>query len=353
MNGRVRNCGLLILVAIVAVACAPVALSPQATQTPTATAIPTTTPNATPTHYDQSELFALPLHPTDIAVSDSQLFVAEIDLGARFSQVRSMIVVMPLAGGAPATLPGSETPQGTGILGLTYYGGALYVSKGSTDFHANGVFRLVPGQQPVAVAGGPGGRGDLNSGNGDGGPATAAAIQGPQGLAFSSAGDLFVAETGDSRIRVIRGTTISTYAGNGCSGASATPSGNAKTVTLCSPAMIALDKSGSLYVAPRNGAKWIAKIDPTGAVTTISNAFAVAGLAIDQQGNLLAADAAADGRILRFASSAAAPTVLASNLGMIRGGLAVGTDGSIYFASSRSPAGLATSWKVMRLKPST
>src|SRR5204862_8328112 len=58
--------------------------------------------------------------------------------------------------------------------------------------------------------------------SGDGGPATAAALYNPTGVALDGAGNLFIADGGNQRIRrVDAGTgTITTVAGNGTSGVS-------------------------------------------------------------------------------------------------------------------------------------
>jgi hypothetical protein len=59
--------------------------------------------------------------------------------------------------------------------------------------------------------------GQCNGGfSGDGGPATSATLNGPFGMAFDSSGNLYVADSGNGRIREITpGNVISTVAGNG------------------------------------------------------------------------------------------------------------------------------------------
>src|SRR5271157_3016900 len=54
--------------------------------------------------------------------------------------------------------------------------------------------------------------------SGDGGPATSASLNGPAGVAVDSAGDLYIADFGNSRIRKVSCGTISTVAGNGIAG---------------------------------------------------------------------------------------------------------------------------------------
>lgn len=51
--------------------------------------------------------------------------------------------------------------------------------------------------------------------NGEGSPATKFKLAGPTGLGIDPSGDVFISDTGNSRIREVVGTTISTYAGTG------------------------------------------------------------------------------------------------------------------------------------------
>ena len=291
------------------------------------------------------------MQPEVLAVTATKIFVAQAGGGPRPLEVTGTVVEAPLDGGtAPREVPEARTPQGTGILGVAVSGDVLYISasaNGPTGMF--GVFRVA--NPPVAIAGGSSISANRPD-NGDGGAATAAALYGAQGIAFSSTGDLFVAEAGDSRIRLVRNGIISTYAGTGaCSTGSAAPSGPAKTTALCNPGLVAVGRDGMIYAA-RRGSSWIVSIDPAGVITTIANDFPIAGLAVDTDGSVLAADARA-GRIVRIDTTGSpnATTVLASSLGLIGGGLTVGTDGSIYFASSQTSPPTAADWRIFRLRP--
>lgn len=77
--------------------------------------------------------------------------------------------------------------------------------------------------------------------HGDGGPATKAALSSPTGIAIDAAGNLWIADFGNSRVRrVLPNGFISTVAGNNISD------------SLQTPAAIALDSAGTLYVADRD-----------------------------------------------------------------------------------------------------
>jgi len=103
--------------------------------------------------------------------------------------------------------------------------------------------------------------------SGDGGPATAATLNGPVGLAFDNAGNLYVSE---ARNHVIRKITpdgmISTVAGTGIAGFSG-DGGPAASAQLRNPGFIALDPQGNMYVADRdnNRIRKIEGLAPSGA----------------------------------------------------------------------------------------
>jgi len=85
---------------------------------------------------------------------------------------------------------------------------------------------------------------------GDGGPATSALLSIPAGLAVDASGDIYIADSGNNRIRRIDGVTgiITTVAGNGAA-AFAGDGGPATAASLNDPVGIAIDGAGNLYVA--------------------------------------------------------------------------------------------------------
>jgi hypothetical protein len=96
--------------------------------------------------------------------------------------------------------------------------------------------------------------------SGDGGPATKAELQIPQGVAVDSAGDLLIADTGNMRVRIVPAATgtfygqamtagdIYTVAGNGTEGYSG-DGGLATKAQLSFPGGVAVDGSGNLVIA--------------------------------------------------------------------------------------------------------
>jgi sugar lactone lactonase YvrE len=147
--------------------------------------------------------------------------------------------------------------------------------------------------------------------SGDAGPATSATLDSPQGLALNNANDnasnLYIADTHNHRIRKLNLTTgnITTIAGTGTPGFSG-DNAPANAAQLNLPTALALDTTGNLYLAD-TGNHRIRKISTAGIITTIAgtgtqgfsgdNALATTaaidsptGLALDSTNNLYLAD---------------------------------------------------------------
>src|SRR5205823_13906178 len=84
---------------------------------------------------------------------------------------------------------------------------------------------------------------------GDGSAATAAVLQSPVGLARDSAGNLFIADSGNNRLRKITPEgVITTVAGNGVPDFSG-DGGPATSASLGSPTGVAVDITGNIFIA--------------------------------------------------------------------------------------------------------
>ena len=81
---------------------------------------------------------------------------------------------------------------------------------------------------------------------GDGGPATAALLNRPRGLAVAADGTLYIADSGNQRVRAVAHGTITTIAGTGERGMSG--DGTALQATLRDPTAMTLDGSGNLLL---------------------------------------------------------------------------------------------------------
>ena len=163
--------------------------------------------------------------------------------------------------GGPATSAAVYLPQGVAVDAV----GNLYI----TDYNYNRVRRVRPDGIITTFAGGVGS--DFNGGgfSGDGGPASNAALRAPQGVATDAAGNVYIADTGNGRIRKVSpGGIISTVAGNGncCFAGDGGPAVNA---FLGSPSAVTVDVAGSLYIADW-GDQRIRKVSPNGIITTVA-----------------------------------------------------------------------------------
>jgi sugar lactone lactonase YvrE len=183
--------------------------------------------------------------------------------------------------------------------------GVRFDSKGNlfiADSYNNRVRKVGTNNLIATIAGN-----GSTSFSGDGGPATAAAISDVNCLALDSVGNLYLADAGNARIRRV-GTNglISTFAGNGVGGYSG-DNGAATNASLYDPVGVAVNVAGEVFVADALNNR-IRKIALNGKITTVAgtngsgfggdggaatNAFlsGPSGVAVDAAGNLYIADA--------------------------------------------------------------
>lgn len=104
---------------------------------------------------------------------------------------------------------------------------------------------------------------------GDEGAATSAQLNYPQGVALDGAGNLYIADYSNKRLRKVdSGGTITTVAGNGSKGYS-DDGGAAMAAQLYYPAGVAVDRLGNLYIASLDNQR-IHKVDSSGIITTVA-----------------------------------------------------------------------------------
>jgi sugar lactone lactonase YvrE len=182
--------------------------------------------------------------------------------------------------------------------------GVLVTSNGTvylSDFGSGYVFRLTSTGSLVTVAGRAQAAMLSQGSAGDNGSATGAYLFGPEGLAADGSGNLFVADFVGERVRRIdRHGVITTIAG---SGRADMPSPNlsgdggpATAATLNGPTALAFDRAGVLYVADAGNHR-VRRIDARGTITSLdlsswsqSNVWSPDGLAFDNAGDLYVAD---------------------------------------------------------------
>ncbi|MBV8732832.1 MAG: hypothetical protein JO336_23735, partial [Acidobacteriia bacterium] len=145
--------------------------------------------------------------------------------------------------------------------------------------------------------------------SGDGGPATSAELNVPAGVALDSSGNLYIADLANNRIRKVTASSgiISTIAGNGTAGY-AGDGGPAISAQLNGPSSVALDSSGNVYIADTGNYRIRKVTAGTGEISTIAGngtagysggTFGLAiyaeisnitGIAVDSAGNVFIAD---------------------------------------------------------------
>ena len=143
----------------------------------------------------------------------------------------------------------------------------------------NQVFELNPNTKAVTLVAGNGTKGF----KGDGGPAMSAEFNTPAGLAFDLSGNLYVADSLNQRVRKVDTSgNITTMAGTGTSGLTG-DGGPALSAELASPSLLVTDAAGDLYAAMSSGQ--VRRIDAgTGLISTIAGATpetAVSSIASD------------------------------------------------------------------------
>ena len=104
---------------------------------------------------------------------------------------------------------------------------------------------------------------------GDGGPATAAKLSNPYGVAIGADGSIYIADLSNARIRrVDPGGVITTVAGNGSF--AATGDGGPATAAGLTPLDVAVGPDGSLYIADGSSNRRIRRVGPDGIISTFA-----------------------------------------------------------------------------------
>jgi sugar lactone lactonase YvrE len=245
--------------------------------------------------------------------------------------------------------------------------GSLFISD-SGNYR---IRKVSPDRIMTTVAGG----GHPASGNGDGGPATEAALVWPHGVTVDREGNLFIADWGNAAVplrprirRVSPDGIITTVAGTGTQGYSG-DGGPATEAMLGTPTGLATDAAGNLYIAETgtiyggSGSR-VRKVSPDGIITTVAGKGPSgssgdggpatdawlnwpAGLVVDSAGNLFITEwlghrvrkVSPDGIIstvagggARLPSLAGAPATAVGLGGVV--GIAVDAAGNLYLGDS-------------------
>ena len=255
--------------------------------------------------------------PSGLTIDPSgNLYIADAGSG-RIRKISPDGVISTVAGSIQAIVPGFSGDGGPATAALLWWpkdialdtAGNLYIAD-----TGNNRIRMVTPAGIIATIAGIGASGYPGTYIGDGGPATQAGLFFPSGVATDSAGNVYIGDTNNYRVRKISPDgIITTLAGNGIQGSSG-DGGPAVQAQLYNPAGLKLDKFGNLYIADGPSVRMIS---PAGIITTVAGTGVAGfsgdggpatsaqlsgawGLAFDRTGALYVADSAGNSiRVLR------------------------------------------------------
>lgn len=181
---------------------------------------------------------------------------------------------------------GPATSAGFSIVGTAIHQGVVVDHAGNiylTDSGDNRI-RKVDSAGNISTFAGAGSLG-ASGFSGDGGPAVDAKLSVPSGVALDSAGNLYIADTGNGRIRKVdKNGIITTVAGRG-QGSLLGDGGPATDAQLANPSDVAVDMAGNIYIADF-GNHALRKVDTSGTIRSVGGIAAAVALAADNAGNL-------------------------------------------------------------------
>jgi trimeric autotransporter adhesin len=225
--------------------------------------------------------------------SQNQNRVYRVDASGKISLVAGNGTLGYSGDGRAATSAQLNTPWGLAMDGA----GNLYIA----DSFNRRIRKVTPAGIISTVAGT-----GTKAYGGDGGPATLSSLVNPVAIAVDSAGNLYIADYDNCRVRkVTTSGVISTIAGNGAAGSNG-DGGLAASAQLNSPEALAFDAAGSLYIAENSGAR-IRKVTAAGVISTVAGTGTPGnngdgglatmaqlgypgGVAVDSVGNIYIAD---------------------------------------------------------------
>ncbi|KPM51591.1 serine/threonine protein kinase [Frankia sp. R43] len=195
---------------------------------------------------------------------DGGLLIADT-FNQRIRRVDAAGIITTVAGNGEHSFSGDGGPATAAAL---WYPGGVAVDGNGTVFiadTANNRIRRVGSDGIITTLAGQDGEGSF----GDGGPASRALLAFPLAVALDRFGRLYIADTSNNRIRRIGlDGRIETVAGNGRPGLSG-DGGPATKATLRSPRGVTVDAAGTIYITDRTNRR-VRRVDAAGVITTVA-----------------------------------------------------------------------------------
>ena len=234
--------------------------------------------------------------PNDMAVDAAgNIFLADTDSNRIRKVTASSGNIATIAGNGSVSYGGDGGPA-TGAQ-LNFPGQTTLDSAGNIYVVDNNNYRVRRIAATTGVMTNFAGTGVQGFG-GDGGPATSARLDELGGIVADAAGNIYIADRGNSLIRKVTAGVISTFAGAGGE--------------FVGPSDVGVDGAGNLYVADA-GNQRVVKVDSkTAAISALVTNVSVYGLAVDTAGNVYFSDIFSN-RVRRVAAGSGTATVVAGN----------------------------------------
>ncbi len=278
--------------------------------------------------------------PHGVAVDQSgNVYVADsYNHSIRIISTEGLVSTLAGVGGAFGTL------NGTGGTAKFFYPYGVAVDTSGTVYvaeYGNHLIRQISPSGVVTNLAGVGGTGGAVNGTGG-----TARFNNPSGIALDTSGNVYVADIGNHLIRKISAAgVVSSFAG--IWGAVGHVNGTAGTARFDNPSGVAIDTSGHVYVADTYS-HLIRKISPEGVVSTLAGTTGVSGVvegsgqtarffypkgvAVDTSGTLYVADA--NNHLIRKITPAGVVTTLAGVASTSGSSDGMGTTARFNFPSS-------------------
>lgn len=197
----------------------------------------------------------------NVYVADSRNNVVRVIDGAHIIRTFAGMGTAGYAGdGGPATAAQLRNPTAVTVDAA----GNVYIADSRNNVvrmvSAAGVISTVAGNNTAGYAG-------------DGGPATAAQLRNPSGVAVDATGNIYVSDTRNFVVRKVSAGIISTIAGNNTPGYSG-DGGAATAAQLARPLGLTIDAAGNIYVADAWNNR-VRRISATGAMATFAGSGAL------------------------------------------------------------------------------